>query len=175
MCNGVITITETITACPSASPAAPAATPGCSRATRSTRAQFVPEGRPTGRPPSAASRATSSGSGRRKNAITAPASTMPTSATRNGPVNRGRSSRWASRPATPVRFGPATAPTVVAHITVDSARARRRGAARSVAAYRDSPLAAVVAPSRQAPTSKVPNEPTAPATTQSPAPAAPIR
>ena len=40
----------------------------------------------------------------------------------------------ASRPAGPVRLGPSTAPTVVAHTTSDSERPRVASGARSVAA-----------------------------------------
>ncbi len=100
---------------------------------------------------------------------------MPTRANMNGPVSRGRPDPAAASPASPVRFGPATAPIVVAHSTQDRARARCSGGARSVAAYRESPLAAVVDPTSTAPTSSRAKEFTAPATTQSPAPDAPSR
>ena len=74
-----------------------------------------------------------------------------------------------------MRLGPATAPMVVAHTTVDSARARWCSGARSVAAYRAPLLAAVVEPSSTAPTSSSAIEPTTPASTASTAPPAPSR
>ena len=81
----------------------------------------------------------------------------------------------ASAPPTPVRLGPATAPIVVAQTTTDRARARCSSVARSVAAYRDPLLTAVVAPSSTAPASSTSIDPTTPATTASTAPTAPAR
>ncbi len=72
-------------------------------------------------------------------------------------------------------MGPTTAPIVVAHTTVESARARVCALARSVAAYREALLAAVVVPSIAAPTSSSAIDPTTPASTATNAPPAPIR
>ena len=133
MCSGVITITDTITACASASAATPEETPGRVRTTCTTRPH---DGCVRAAPPraSAASRATSSGSGRSRTPITAAAASIPARPNRNGPVSTGTPSASPARPARPVRLGPATAPMVVAHTTTDSARARFSGRARSVAA-----------------------------------------
>ena len=53
----------------------------------------------------------------------------------------------------PMRFGPRTTPTVVAHTTTDSARARCPASARSAAAYLDCRLVAVPLPRSSAPRS----------------------
>ncbi len=133
MCSGVITITAIITPCARASATTPAATPGRVRTASTTRGQdrltcvVTPRDR-------AASRATSSGSGRSRTARTTAATSMPSAPNTNGPVRLGRPSARPARPAGPVRFGPATAPTVVAQTTTDRARARFSGRARSVAA-----------------------------------------
>src|SRR5690606_14185966 len=95
----------------------------------------------------ASSRANSNGSGRNPTRITTPATAIPTPPSTNGPVSSGIPHLCASTPAGPARFGPATAPIVVAQTTIDRCRARWSGVARSVAAYLDWLLAAVVAPS----------------------------
>ena len=133
MCSGVITITEIITACAKDSAATPAATPGVVRATSAMRRHDLGRGGPAPRP-RAASRATSKGSGRRNTTMTSAAAIITTRPNPKGPVSAGSPTDFAARPETPLRFGPATAPTVVAHTTTDSARARRSGRARSVAA-----------------------------------------
>ena len=133
MCSGVIAMIAIITPCARASAATPAATPGRERTTSRTRGQdrVVRVVTPRDR---AASRATSRGSGRSRTATTSAAASMPAAANTNGPVRLGRPRDRPARPAAPVRLGPATAPTVVAQTTIDSARARFSGRARSVAA-----------------------------------------
>ena len=96
----------------------------------------------------AASRASSSGSGRSRTQI----DDRGRAPCRRCRARTGRSARGCRprrRTSPPVRTGSgrATAPMVVAQTTVDSARARRSAVARSVAAYRAPLLAAVVAPS----------------------------
>ncbi len=176
MCSGVITITAIITAWARASVVIPVATPVRVRITSRTRDHFVPVST-TGAPPvsTTASRATRSGSGRRNTMITTAEASMPTTPNMNGPVNGGSPRFAATSPAKPVRLGPATAPMVVAHTTSESALARRCGLARSVAAYLDWLFAAVVEPSSAAPNSSVGKESMTPASTASPAPAAPSR
>ena len=93
----------------------------------------------------------------------------------NGPVSSGSPSARASAADGPVRLGPATAPMVVAQTTIESARPRCSGSARSVAAYLAPLLAAVVEPSISAPSSSSGIEEIAPATTASTAPPAPTR
>ena len=93
----------------------------------------------------------------------------------NGPVSSGIPRSDPTRPAGPARLGPTTAPTVVAQTTVESDRPRVAAGARSVAAYRDPLLAAVVEPSRIAPTSSSVIDPITPATTARTAPPAPSR
>ncbi len=176
MCRGVITITEIIAACALASPTIAASAAGRSASTARTRCHEVPVGRPAaGSAAAAACRASSSGSGRSSTCTTTAATSIEAAPTANGPVSTGRPTASAARPAGPLRLGPATAPTVVAQTTTDSARPRERGSARSVAAYREALLAAVVEPSSTAPTSSRASDPTAPATTASAAPVAPRR
>jgi hypothetical protein len=81
----------------------------------------------------------------------------------------------ATSPAGPTRFGPSTAPIVVAHTTVDSARALSPAAARSVAAKRDCEPAAVADPRSAVPISSSGNDATVAATVVTTAPAAPRR
>ncbi len=132
-------------------------------------------GRGDARPRSNPTRATTSGSGRSHTATTRPPSTNEAIEKTNGPLSSGRCSQVAVRPPTPLRFGPATAPTVVAHTTVDSARPRPPSVAQSVAAYRACRLVALAAPNTVMPTSSSAKEPAAAATTTSTAPSAPMR
>ena len=86
------------------------------RARRRRRARAPPRGR------------RSSGSGRSDTTMHRGGGEHPDAArTANGPVSAGSPSGRPARPARPVRFGPATAPMVVAHTTTDSARARCSG------------------------------------------------
>ena len=100
---------------------------------------------------------------------------MPTAPSANGPVSTGIPTASAKLPAGPERFGPRTAPIVVAHTTVDRARARRSSVARSVAAYRAPLFDAVPAPTSAAPTSRSSIEPMTPAATASRLPTAATR
>ena len=70
----------------------------------------------------------------------------------------------------PVRFGPRTAPTVVAHTTIERSRPREASVARSAAAKRDCRLAAWPAPMMKKPTSSSGNAARATAMITSPTP-----
>ena len=100
---------------------------------------------------------------------------MATAPTANGPVSSGSDSCWAVQAPKPVRLGPATAPIVEAHTTIDRARARELSGARSVAAYRLLRLAADVTPSSDAPMRSSAIDSVTPPATASTLPAAPTR
>src|SRR5680860_860548 len=138
MCNGVITITAIITECASASAVVPADTPVFPRITSATRDQCVPERTAASVADAdcadATSRATRSGSGLMNTPTTTAATTMATTLNTNGAASLGMPSATETDPAGPARFGPATAPMVVAQTTSDRERARCAGFARSVAA-----------------------------------------
>ena len=89
-----------------------------------------------------------------------------TAATRYGPASGGRPSDCAHRPLMSSRLGPATAPMVAPHTTMDKLRARRFADARSVAAYRACKPAAEATPTKRHPAYTIASERyTAPAMT----------
>ena len=133
MCSGVITITATIAAWAPDRPTTAASSTGRSRTAATTRPHEVPDTTPVAASP-ARLRASRSGSGRIRSQMTRAASSMPTLPMANGPVSSGIPSPSATVAESPVRLGPTTAPIVVAHTTVESARARVCALARSVAA-----------------------------------------
>ena len=171
MWSGVITITMIIAAWAPAITTIAAISSGRSRTTVSAFLHDVCETTGT----SAAWRASWRGSGRNATNSTRPAARMPTVPTAKGPVSSGNDSCWAVQTPSPVRLGPATAPIVEAHTTIDSARARECASARSVAAYRLLLLAADVAPSSAAPRSSSVIDSATPPATASMLPAAPMR
>ena len=136
MWSGVMIITVTIAAWAQAIATTAAPTAGTSRTTATKR----PHDRPRGSGPAlgttpAVSWARSSGSGRSRHDDPPGRDDQDDGA--DGEAHRSARARpWNVRPAapTPVRLGPATAPTVVAHTTTDRARARCSSVARSVAA-----------------------------------------
>jgi len=95
--------------------------------------------------------------------------------TRNGPASGASPINPASCCAGAPRFGPATAPTVVAHTTTANARPRRPVAARSVAAKRAASPAAVAAPSSTSPASSSGHRSSSAASTAISPPTAPMR
>ncbi len=135
MWSGVMIITVTIAAWAQAIATTAAPTAGTSRTTATKR----PHDRPRGSGPAlgttpAVSWARSSGSGRSRHDTHPAATTRTTAPMAKPPVSSGTPMERATAAPTPVRLGPATAPTVVAHTTTDRARARCSSVARSVAA-----------------------------------------
>ena len=128
-------ITVTIAAWAQAIATTAAPTAGTSRTTSTKRVHepgWGPDSPPVTRP--ARCWATSSGSGRSRTHTQTAATTSTTEPIAKPPVSSGMPRDRATAPPTPRRFGPATAPIVVAHTTTDSARARCSSVARSVAA-----------------------------------------
>src|SRR5690606_23721826 len=75
-----------------------------------------------------------------------------TTENRYGPASEGSPSASPARSPGAVRLGPATAPIVVAQMTIDIARPRAAASTPSVAAYRDWRFAALATPNRPRPT-----------------------
>src|SRR5690349_1269727 len=168
--TGVRDMTPTMTACPVTRPASPAT--ACGEALIRDR---EPRGSGAGAPAGAvadAARAVSNGSGRSATTRTPAATTAATPVTSRGPARAGTPTAPASAAPGRVRFGPATAPTVVAHTTSPRERARAPGSARSVAAKRACRFDALPTPSSTIPTIRSGNERTTAARTARDAPAA---
>ena len=135
MCSGVMTMTLTMTTCPSARVRMPRRALGMPAATlrpRVTEPWVAPESSPSA---TRRCRASMSGSGRSRQSRTAMASRSPSSENRNGPVSSGRPRARATGALGPTRLGPTTLPMVVAHTTMLRSRARCCGCARSAPAY----------------------------------------
>ena len=144
MCTGVMDINPTMTKCDRAIPPVPSSA-GC-EANNAARTSAPVGTVPAVRAPQPVARARTSGSGRNPHQDRAAASPNIIAHNRNGPVVGLRLARLAMACTGPAKFGPATAPKVVAQTTSAKARARRCGSARSVAAKRAARLAAVPAP-----------------------------
>ena len=160
MCTGVITITDTITVWLSAIAASPSVAARdllTARIASRSEAWWV---RAAGSIPSRLL-ASSSGSGRSPTIRISAAAANAATEKRTGPASGGRPTARARSPPGPVRLGPSTTPTVVAHTTVANARARVLAVARSVAAYRACRLVAVPLPNRVEPSITRRNDPTA--------------
>ena len=92
-----------------------------------------------------------------------------------GPASGGSPIPRTSVPASGLKLGASTAPTVVAQTTSESCRPRRFGSARSTAAYRAWRLPVETPPKRNMPTKSSGTDRVTAATTTSAAPKAPIR
>src|SRR4051812_16062975 len=123
MCTGVIDITPTITTCPTATAQTPRRAPTLPLIAASADPQDAGfcEASGTG----ARLRAVSSGSGRSStNSASAP-SPNATALNRYGPAYSGAPHGIVTLSVNGARFGPITAPSVVAQTTSDRCRARR--------------------------------------------------
>ena len=105
-----------------------------------------------------------------KTATTSAARTKYAPENTSGPISRLKPALPAASFSSVAKVGPSTAPSVPVHTTMEIARARRSGRARSAATYRPTRLAAWPAPIRNRPTTKSGNDPTWPAVVASPAP-----
>ena len=151
---------------PTITPWAPTTAATARRAIREPRIARMPRARvplpgsaasvpPTARGATAArSRDSSNGSGRSPVKSSTVASSRPAPEITNGPDMGGNPKACPTAVPGWMRFGPATAPTVTAHTTVERARPRCSGAARSTAANRACRLAAVPTPIPAAPSTR---------------------
>ncbi len=155
-CTGVMDMTPTITRCATTIVEMPSIAPGdCRAAARPVASE--PRLRPgmalaVGCPAASSKpRASMIGSGRSPMFRMTMASTMPAREKRNGPLIGGSPRLAPSADPGPIRFGPATAPTVIDQTTRPRSRPRVASSARSVAAKRACRLAADPTPSSAAP------------------------
>ena len=98
-----------------------------------------------------------------------------TTENRYGPASPGTPNPGPRSSPTALRFGPATEPIVVAHITTDIDRARLASVAPSAAAYRDCRFVACATPNVPNPSSSTSNESATAAARISTAPSVAIR
>ena len=164
---------ETIAVCDTATVSSASRAIGEARtAARPARSERPPADRPSC---GASARAVSSGSGRSSTPTTTAASRKMAAAMRNGPAVSDMDVPRKTWPAGAAMLGPRTEPIVVAQMTVEIARPRRSGSARSAAANRACRLADEPAPNPAMPSSSNGKLPTTVARTTRAAPSAPIR